>query len=241
MNNVAFIGAFHNEGERLLRLLRQTQPWFKHRVIALQGPEDLEIENVSKLLRYNDDTLILQDKLGFGEASFPEIMRTVRNAYPRVEWVFYMDGDELAEPSLLACMTYAILDPEAAASKGIQLLKRSNIVLPDGSVLPGIAEKNLRIWKVDCERPPKPHAWIEGIIGDPLFWPVGAIRETRNLAEYLRDQISYVKVDPGATDITKGLLKETYEHLQQFLPASEVSNLFRGINEEAWEMVKLSA
>jgi hypothetical protein len=164
-----------------------------------------------------DDVLIQQPKLGFGEASFPEIMKNVRELDGDIRWVFYMDGDELAETSLLETMQLAVDHPEAELSKGVRLIKRSNMILNDGTVLPGLSEINLRIWQLDCERPPKPHSWIEGINGDPFFWPVGAVRETRNLREYIHDQVSYIDADPLAEATTRDLFKQTFAQLVSFL------------------------
>lgn len=234
--HLSFVGAYHGEGPvRLDRLFRQVRPWVGTMVIALQAPTEQEVAVASTYA----NVVLIHPKLGFCEASFWDIENTLRTQYENVRWVFSMDGDELADQQLLASLSTMANFADIRWGKdrtGWRILKRTTLGLSDGTVVPGITEANLRFYDVACTRPPKPHAWIEGIDREPEVWNLGAIREHRTMEEYLNDQTRYASLDGDAVPITRALLNRTFRHLRQFLSEAAVHEEFykAGLDYEDW-------
>lgn len=204
--NVAFMGAYYGEGpERLDQLFRSVRGWFSDLIVALQEPTQQERAVANKWC----DVVLLHDKRGLGEASWPELLEAVRAR--KLRWVFVLDGDELADPSLLASLAKLVDYDPAERSRGVRMPVRSTIGLSDGTVLPAPTELNLRMFYSTCSRKPNPHSWIDGIIGDPVLWAhAGAIRQHRLLDAYLSDQLRYSKMTSYGTRETRKLLTETF-------------------------------
>lgn len=230
--HLAFVGAYHGEGTaRLDRLFRQVRPWAGLMIVALQGATEDE-HDVACMYA---DVVIEQDTLGFCEASFPAIEEALAR-YPEATWAFSMDGDELADAHLLASLSLAT-DPSQVADSW-RIWKRTTLQLQNGDVIPGLTEANLRLYRTYCTRPPKPHAWVEGVRHEPSIWPLGAIREHRTMREYITDQMRYASLDTGITATTATLLNKTYAHLRQFLDVPGALAEFRNVANDAYDIVK---
>lgn len=228
--HIALVGAYHHEKKRLPAILSSTRPWFKYRILAFQGPEPEDLKIIDEQLGAFDIPII-QPVLGMAEGSIAAILDHAR-AIPEIEWVFFLDGDELVEPLLLANLGTAVANPVAQSSKGVRIIKRSDFVLDDGTVLPGLTELNLRLYHKSCTRPAQIHSWVEGIVGDPLVWPIGAVREVRSLREYLTDQLRYVSMDASRAHITSELISKTYRHLSSYIGRTKTRELFEAISPD---------
>lgn len=235
---IAFVGVYYNEGvSRLNNLFRLVRPWFKHMVIALQSPTADEL-NVTKSWT---DEIIIHPKFGFCEASFSDVFNRVREL--KAGWIFNLDGDELADQTLLASLSFAINDKDIQESDGARVPRRNTLQLSTGNVIPSLNESQARLLRSSCNRPAVPHADFTGTRKRPAAWHAyGAIRQHRTLEEFIKDQMSYFKsedANPYSTIVSADYLASTYEYLVRYLGEKQAKYEYRAIGQVGIEALAL--
>lgn len=229
---IAFIGVFHGEGpERLEPLLWQAHQWFGGVFVSLQGGTDDERAVCEDM----GVTLLESPTMGFSEATYQDVMNAAHRA--GFAWVFNLDGDELADPTLLASLPWAIQDPNVMQANAARVPRRNTFEIPPSAyslhgrmIVPGFNESNARLHRSDLTRPRVVHSDLLGTRTKPHPWhDFGAIRQHRTVDEYVRDQLRFREIAVDKTFAT-GRLVQLQEQLSQFLFESEVDDL---MGEEA--------
>lgn len=236
--NVVLVSAMYREPPlRMHRLLKSCRPWFDKMIVALQDPLNSELAMATEYA----DIVLQHEASGFCESSYADLLELARDYG---EYVFSIDGDELAEPSLLASLDELVsTDMRVRAFGGARILKRTTFGIPFGSemvVLPGVTEANLRLYRADYVRPAYPHSRIEGPPEDidPPLIEVGALREHRTVREYVIDQVRYAEKHPDSEATTRELLNRTFRYLCSYLEPAIVMLEYRGASETAYQMVR---
>lgn len=210
--DVAFIGVFHGEGPaRLERLYRSVRPWFATMVVALQGPTDTELELTSAWA----DVVIEHPTMGYCEWSFNAVYAAVRER--GIGWTFNLDGDELADPTLLGSLGNLIRNPGVMRAGGARFYRRNVFTDWDGQQFPSFSEETGRLLRSEATREPLVHSHSRGTKTRPPLSEVGSIWQFRHVDEFLTDHQRYLSIQgaEGETDtVTREYLTAWYRSMR---------------------------
>lgn len=186
--DVSFVGVYHDDPDRVARLLDYVRPWFANLVVAVQA--DSADDATLAVARERASSVLHEPVYGLAEPSLRRIVASVPT-----EWSFVVSADEWPDERLLDAIAemvyvadhgddYSVLD-------GFWIRFVSSI---DGIDYPSEQDNHLRLFRTRVGWPEtmhsRPHA------SNATFWPPGkgTIRHSRSLDEMMRDYLRYLSL-----------------------------------------------
>lgn len=176
-----------NEEVRLLPLLQLLRPVFSTIIVGVQNSYDMTETIAQKYA----DVVILDGHRGYGDATYPTIMKNVRT-----KWAFKIDADEVPDDKLLKSLSHATWMAERMGKAGVWIPFRSWI---DGIEYEE-QHNHLRLWEARFPWPGTQHSRPPIADGDSIIWNDGHIRHERTLNEMIQDYLRYYAIgkdNPG--------------------------------------------
>lgn len=186
--DITFAGVYHNDAERVGRLLDAVRPWFVNIAVAVQcdDPDDETL----RVCEEKSDRLVIDPVYGHAEPSIGKLLGVVRTP-----WTFLISADEMPSPDLLYNFQDAIQIAEHgddySTIDGFWIRFVSSI---EGIDYPSEQDNHLRLFQTRLGWPTTMHS--RPAARNAVFWPEskGHVRHDRSLDEMMIDYLRYFQL-----------------------------------------------
>jgi hypothetical protein len=183
--DVTFIGVYHDDPDRVEKLLTTVSPWFERMVLGVQT-NDPANDPTLKVCQSFADEVIVDVVHGFAEPTISKVINRTNTL-----WCFLISADEMPDQTLLeniGNMMYMSRADDYVTIDGWWIRFLSSI---DGIEYPSEQDNHLRMFHRTLNWPTslhsRPHAQ------NAAFWhpSKGTIRHDRSLDEMMLDYLNY--------------------------------------------------
>jgi hypothetical protein len=198
--DVAFVGVYHDDAERVGKLLKFVRPWFTRIVVGIQT-DDPDNDATLAVAREVADEVIVDSVHGIPEPTFGKVLAKADRI-----WSFLVSADESPSTKLLGSFQ-KVLD-QHPRNDGFWIRFLSSI---DGIDYPSEQDNHLRLFLTRLSWPTTMHSRPPATNAAFLGPEFGHIRHDRSLDEMMVDYLRYYemgKTNKGWTAHNKLMMQE---------------------------------